>query len=95
MANENNSNPTEMSRDTLLYKICPWDRVNGCRNGTRDYQCYDCVQLMNKWLDEYDKQIRAKAIDDLMEKASECSISDADWHYLGQVAEQLKAGGKN
>ena len=54
----------QMDRDTLLIKICPWDRVNGCRNGTRDYQCYDCVQLMNKWLDEYDKQIRAKAIDD-------------------------------
>ena len=64
MANENNSNLTEMSRDTLLYKICPWDRINGCCNGTRDYQCYDCAQLMNKWLDEYDKQIRAKAIDD-------------------------------
>ena len=54
----------QMDRDTLLYKICPWDRINGCYNGTRDYQCYDCVQLMNKWLDEYDKQIRAKAIDD-------------------------------
>ena len=64
MANENNSNLTEMSRDTLLYKICPWDRINGCCNETRDYQCYDCAQLMNKWLDEYDKQIRAKAIDD-------------------------------
>ena len=64
MANENNPNLTEMSRDTLLYKICPWDRINGCCNGTRDYQCYDCAQLMNKWLDEYDKQIRAKAIDD-------------------------------
>ena len=53
-----------MDRYMLLYKICPWDRINGCCNGTRDYQCYDCVQLMNKWLDEYDKQIRAKAIDD-------------------------------
>ena len=33
-----------------------------------------------------------KGIDDLMEKASECFISDADWNYLVQVAEQLKAG---
>ena len=54
----------EMDRDTLLYKICPWDRIHDCCDGTRDYQCYDCVQLMGKWLDEYDKQIRAKAIDD-------------------------------
>ena len=68
MINENNPNLTEMSRDMLLYKLCPMDKINGCCNGTRDYQCYDCVQLMNKWLDEYDKQIRAKAIDDLMEK---------------------------
>ena len=33
-----------------------------------------------------------KAIDDLMEKVSECFISDADWNYLVQEAEQLKAG---
>ena len=56
----------QMDRYMLLYKICPWDRINGCCNGTRDYQCYDCVQLMNKWLDEYDKQIRVKAIDDFV-----------------------------
>ena len=61
----------QMDRDTLLYKICPWDRINGCCNGTRDYQCYDCVQLMNKWLDEYDKQIRTEAIDDFVQKVKE------------------------
>lgn len=33
-----------------------------------------------------------KGIDDLMEKVSECFISDADWHYLVQEAKQLKAG---
>lgn len=92
MANENSSNLTEMSRDILLYKLCPSDKVHSCDS---DCHCKDCVQIVNGWLDEYDKQIRAKAIDDLMEKASECSISGADWHYLGQVAEQLKAGGKN
>ena len=54
----------EMYRDTLLYKICPMYRIHDCCDGTRDYQCYDCAQLMGKWLDEYDKQIRAKAIDD-------------------------------
>ena len=56
----------QMNRNTLLSKICQWDRVNGCYNGTRDYQYYDCAQLVSKWLDEYDKQIRAKAIDDFV-----------------------------
>ena len=36
-----------------------------------------------------------KAIDDLMEKVSECFISDADWNYLVQEAGHLKAGGEN
>ena len=36
-----------------------------------------------------------KAIDDLMEKVSECFISDADWNYLVRVAEQLKEGGES
>ena len=35
-----------------------------------------------------------KAIDDLMEKVSECFISGADWNYLVQEAKQLKAGVK-
>lgn len=90
----------QMDRDTLLYKICPWDRINGCYNGTRDYQCYDCVQLMNKWLDEYDKQIRAKAIDDFVQKVKEHQyvlsdvINSKDYGMftvgIEQIAEELK-----
>ena len=90
----------QMDRDTLLYKICPWDRINGCYNGTRDYQCYDCVQLMNKWLDEYDKQIRAKAIDDFVQKVKEHQyvlsdvINSRDYGMftvgIEQIAEELK-----
>ena len=85
----------QMDRDTLLIKICPWDRVNGCRNGTRDYQCYDCVQLMNKWFDEYDKQIRAKAIDDAKSVILQTLDNEilVDTIYLR--LEQLKAGGKD
>ena len=104
MANENNSNLTEMSRDTLLYKICPWDRINGCCNGTRDYQCYDCAQLMNKWLDEYDKQIRVKAIDDFLTEICKMIVqSESNGNYrfyaveikqaIADIAEQLKDGG--
>ena len=54
----------EMDRDTLLYRICPMHRTNDCCEGTSDFHCEDCAQLMDEWLDEYDKQIRAKAIDD-------------------------------
>ena len=90
----------QMDRYMLLYKICPWDRINGCYNGTRDYQCYDCVQLMNKWLDEYDKQIRAKAIDDFVQKVKEHQyvlsdvVNSRDYGMftvgIEQIAEELK-----
>ena len=53
------------------------------------------VFRVEQGLEHYAKEIRANAIDDLMEKVSECFISDADWNYLVQEAEQLKAGGKN
>ena len=72
----------QMDRYMLLYKICPWDRVNGCRNGTRDYQCYDCAQLMNKWFDEYDKQIRVKAIDDFLTEICKMIVqSESNGNY--------------
>ena len=58
----------EMDRDTLLYKICPMHRTNDCCEGTSDFHCEDCAQLMDEWLDEYDKQIRAKAIDDFLKE---------------------------
>lgn len=48
------------------------------------------VFRVEQGLEHYAKEIRAKAIDDLMEKVSECFISDADWNYLVQEAEQLK-----
>lgn len=44
---------------------------------------------------KHDKEIYNKAIDDLMEKVSECFISGADWNYLVQEAKQLKAGDTN
>lgn len=60
-----------------------------------------------EWLEDYNRikmlipieqALKAeynKAIDDLMEKVSECFISGADWNYLVQVAEQLKEGRMN
>lgn len=48
------------------------------------------VFRVEQGLEHYAKEIRANAIDDLMEKVSECFISDADYNYLVQEAEQLK-----
>ena len=85
----------EMDRDTLLYKICPGDKIQGCYNGTRDYQCYDCAQLVGKWLDEYDKQIRAKAIDDAKSVILQTLDNEILVDTLHLRLEQLKAGAGN
>lgn len=67
----------------------------------REQKCNKSVYLARKSIDKIDAVNKGyadgynKAIDDLMEKVSECFISDADWNYLVQVAEQLKAGAKN
>ena len=69
MTNENNLNLTEMTRDKLLFSICPMDMKYDCCNADSNLNCDYCNRLLNKWLDEYDKQIRAKAIDEFAEKA--------------------------
>ena len=55
-----------MTRNQLLYKICPTDTTYDCRNGNKYCNCDDCVNEMNVWLEEYDKQIKAKTIDDCL-----------------------------
>ena len=45
-----------MTREQLLYLICPSERKNNCE----DYHCIDCHLLLIKWLDKYDKQIIAQ-----------------------------------
>ena len=42
-----------MTRKQLLNFICPTVRKNNCE----EYQCSDCTILLNKWLNEYDKNI--------------------------------------
>ena len=105
MANENNLNLTEMTRYKLLFSICPMDMKYDCCNADSNLNCDYCNRLLNKWLDEYDKQIRAKAIDDFVQKVKEHQyvLSDViNSKYYGmftidieQIAEQLKEGGKN
>ena len=64
-------------------------------------ECNKSIYLASKSIDKIDAVNKGyidgynKAIDDLMEKASECFISNADWNYLVQEAKQLKAGGKD
>ena len=57
-----------MTREQLLYKICPTDTTYNCRNGSKNCNCDDCVNEMNVWLEEYDKHIRAEFIDKVIEE---------------------------
>ena len=54
-----------MTRDELLFNICLGYRTISCCNGNKSFNCNDCNRVLNKWLDEYDKQIRADAIDEV------------------------------
>ena len=85
----------EMDRDTLLYKICPMHRTNDCCEGTSDFHCEDCAQLMDEWLDEYDKQIRAKAIDDAKSVILQTLDNELLIDTLHLRLEQLKEGAGN
>ena len=59
-----------MTRKQLLAAICPSSRMHDCEN----YHCVDCNLELIKWLDEYDKQIRADAIDEFADKLNaKCS----------------------
>ena len=80
-------------------------RVYDCCISDEDYDCDNCKRLTKEWFDEYDKQIRADAIDDfanwLVEQGilgnrciSDGEITDYGKVYAKKYKEQLKAGGK-
>ena len=46
-----------MTRDDLLKRICPRDRIFDCCNEYTDEYCDGCKRIMNEWLDEYDKHV--------------------------------------
>ena len=86
-----------MTRKHLLDLICPSKRIDCCEA----YSCIDCQLLLIKWLDEYDKQIRADAIDDFanwpVEQGilgnrciSDGEITDYGKVYAKKYKEQLK-----
>ena len=107
-----------MTREQLLYLICPSHRIQNCEN----YHCIDCNILLIKWLDEYDKHVieqykadtnlkdTIKDIHDNVAKEMYCKgiddmcreiIAYNTYYRCGnaidvlEMAEQLKAGGKN
>ena len=49
-----------MTRDELLFSICPMSRVYDCCIADGDYDCDNCKRLTKEWLDEYDKHVIEK-----------------------------------
>ena len=83
-----------MNRDKLLSRICPVHIIYDCCNSDTNFDCKECKRVMNDWLDEYDKQIRADEIDDfanwLVEQGilgNRC-ISDGEITDYGKVMEK-------
>lgn len=93
-----------MTRDELLKKICPWGTCD-CGNDYESCNCDDCNRVLEEWLYDYDKQIRADAIDEFAKRLkAECRehYIDCDPYFGGiedsilyedeidEIAEQLK-----
>ena len=63
-----------MTRELLLENICPTDCTDDCVILGCDY----CNVKLNELLDEYDKQIRAEAINDYYKKLNEKINTDTN-----------------
>ena len=93
-----------MTRDELLFSICPMSRVYDCCIADGDYDCDKCKRLTKEWFDKYDKQIRAEVIDEFVYniKKHHYLLSDVingtDYGMftvgIEQIAEELKEGVK-
>ena len=86
-----------MTRDELLKKICPWGTCD-CGDDYESCNCDDCNRVLEEWLDEYDKQIRAKAINDynneLIEKIdTDTHLNDAIKKILDNIANEMYCKG--
>ena len=85
-----------MTREELLYKICPTNTTYDCRNGNKYCNCDDCVNEMNVWLEEYDKQIRIDAIEEYKNALLKLIKDEQDTRYgfldekdIREVADQV------
>ena len=92
-----------MTRDELLFSICPGYRAPNCFKGDTSCNCNNCNRILNEWLDEYDKQIRADAIDDFRKEICKMitqSENDGNYRFyaaelkqaIADLAEELKEG---
>ena len=46
-----------MNRDILLYRLCPVHRIYDYCNSDTNFDCKDCIRVMNERLDEYDNHV--------------------------------------
>ena len=83
-----------MTRKLLLQKICP----NACINDCRFIGCSQCNVKLNEWLDDYDNQIRADAIDEFAKKLIQTVTSmTTGFRVVGnieRIAKELKEQNK-
>ena len=92
-----------MTRELLLTQICP---IEYTTDACVLVGCEHCNVKLNELLDEYDKQIRADAIEEFVRKVKErqyvlhilsdfMNCEDYGMFTVGieQIAEELKAGG--
>lgn len=54
-----------MTRDVIIDKICPSDAIADCCSGECLFGCDDCSLTLGFMLDEYEKQIRTDAIEEV------------------------------
>lgn len=90
-----------MTREELLYKICPTGTTYDCRNGNKYCDCDDCVNEMNVWLEEYDKQIKTEVIEEYKNALLKLIKDEQDTRYgylnerdIREVADQLRIKNK-
>ena len=79
-----------MTRDELLKKICPWGTCD-CGDDYESCNCDDCNRVLEEWLYDYDKQIRADAIDDFAKRLkAECRKHYVDCDpYFGGIVDSI------
>ena len=85
-----------MTRDDLLNRICPMDRIFNCCNAYTDEYCHDCKRIMSEWFDKYDKHVieQYKADTNLKDTIREIHDRVAKEMYckgIDDLAEKLKA----
>ena len=82
-----------MTREELIYEVCPYKSMIDCHSEEpyTHFKCKDCSILMNNWFDEYDKQIRADAIDEFVKRLkAECRKHYVDCDpYFGGIVDSI------